>query len=305
MKCIDIIKKYYNDKEDQKPLFDFSKFNINHITTNNLGLGDNLLLTCVSNKNQRKVHSFSNSKHWNTLCKFNNELDSKILNYVDYFPIENFGEMGSGNGHIIQGVQRALNLNVEIKPKGYLFVDENQKNIKPYLKIGICLSTNNSGSFLIDKGFKNPRTLNENTLSIINKFINCTKHEFIQFGDIDILKNNNVRNKVNYSIEESIKELSTCDYYIGLNSGFMHIAAALDIKSIILVNVPDPIDLYLPILKNVAVYDLNWLYPQNVHLHEYGENDIVKQINFDNLLRAIDGELYPFWKNDCLNLINE
>lgn len=299
----DIIKKYYKNKQDQRPLFDFSKLKITHITTYNSGLGDTALLTFNGKSNQKPIHIFANNKYWDTFCKFNSNLSKQINFMENYFPIENFGSLGSGNGHIINGIQRGLNIDVENKPRGYLYIDNKPEcNIN---KIGLCFTTNNSGNFLINKGFNNPRNLNYNSLSIINDFINSSNYEFVQFGNVDVLNNTKVKNFIGRSIEESIIELSSCNYYIGLNSGFMHLSTALNIKSIILVNVPHPADFYLPILKNVAIYDLNWLYPQNVHLHEYGENELVKKINLDNIFRAINGDIYPFWKDDYLHLIKE
>jgi hypothetical protein len=104
------------------------------------------------------------------------------------------------------------------------------------------------------------------------------------------------------SIDESIIELSTCDYFIGLNSGFMNLAASFDIKSIIIINLPESYELVLPRLKDIDVKDSNWLYPQNVHLHQDNETDLVPMFSSENLLKAINGDIYPFWSNEYLSL---
>ena len=83
----------------------------------------------------------------------------------------------------------------------------------------------------------------------------------------------------------------------------MNLAAAMSIKSIIIVNVPDINNLYLPVLEDISQEDTNWLYPQNVHLHQNGENELVKYATEENIKKAINGELYPFWTHDYLDLI--
>ena len=102
----------------------------------------------------------------------------------------------------------------------------------------------------------------------------------------------------------SIKELSKCEYFIGLNSGFMNLAACFDIKSIIILNIPtNPSDIVLPVLKDIRVPDMNWLYPQNVHLHQDGGLNMVPLFSYENILKAINGEIYPFWTEKYLDLI--
>jgi hypothetical protein len=48
---------------------------------------------------------------------------------------------------------------------------------------------------------------------------------------------------------------------------------------------------------------MNWLYPQNVHLHQNGENEVVKKLSVFNIKKAFNGEIYPFWSHKFLDLI--
>jgi hypothetical protein len=85
----------------------------------------------------------------------------------------------------------------------------------------------------------------------------------------------------------------------------MHIAAGLNKKSIIIINFPSARDLYLPALKELNIPDQDWLYPQNVHLHQDEDGDLVKQLNYKNIEKAFNGEVYPYWGNSFLELIVE
>jgi hypothetical protein len=67
--------------------------------------------------------------------------------------------------------------------------------------------------------------------------------------------------------------------------------------------VPNVNNLFLPVLVDSGSEDMNWLYPQNVHLFQNGENPLVPKLSFDNLLKSINGEVYPFWDSKYLDLI--
>ena len=49
--------------------------------------------------------------------------------------------------------------------------------------------------------------------------------------------------------------------------------------------------------------DIEWLFPQNVHLHQNGQNELVPIVSEDSLKMAINGDVYPYWKFDFLDLI--
>jgi autotransporter strand-loop-strand O-heptosyltransferase len=63
----------------------------------------------------------------------------------------------------------------------------------------------------------------------------------------------------------------------------------------------------LPKIKECEIPELEWLYPQNVHLHENGSNDLVPKLTIDSLKAAFEGRVYPYWKEDFLDIciVNE
>jgi len=246
----------------------------------------------------KNFNIYSPNKHWETLCKFNKKLN-KFQQSDHYIRTELLEFVDLGNGHVSQRFQRAFGLNVERIPKPFLDISNNPKKNK----IGLHFSTGPSAFDLLEKGFKEPRQLQHNAKIEIEKFINNSNYEFVEFGGKQVLENEKIKNFTGTSIEDSIKELSECEFFIGLNSGFMSLAAAMSIKSIIIVNVPEVYNLYLPVIKDYWEEDMNWLYPQNVHLHQNGENELVKNVTQFNIEKAINGEVYPFWNLDLLDLI--
>jgi ADP-heptose:LPS heptosyltransferase len=255
-------------------------------------------MTSLTNQNIKNLNIYSPNKHWETLCKFNKKLN-RFQQSDSYIRTELLEFVDLGNGHLSQRLQRTFGLNVERVPKPFLDIDNSPKKNK----IGLHFSTGPSAFDLLEKGFKEPRQLQQNTKIEIEKFINDSNYEFVEFGGKRVFDNEKVKNFTGTSIEDSIKELSECEFFIGLNSGFMSLAAAMSIKSIIIVNAPEVHNLYLPVIKDYWEEDMNWLYPQNVHLHQNGENELVKNVTQFNIEKAINGEVYPFWNLDLLDLI--
>lgn len=308
----DILCSFYANKTNVKPhIQDLRKIQelkkIDAITLN-IGLGDAIVLTSLTNDHSKEVDVFSQNKHWETLCKFNNKL-SKINKCEKRIRTELFEFFNCGNGHLHQKLQRALGLKVESLPKGYL----NPTKQIPFKKnkIAINFSTGPSGLDLIKLGFKNPRRLDEFAKIEVEKFIKNSHYHFVEMGTERIFKLENVEDFTNRSVEDSFNELNSCEFFIGLNSGFMSASAALGVKSIILLNVPHIQDLYLPFMVDFLVRDtgigedMAWLFPQHVYLHQHGENELVPIVSEENIKKAINGEVYPFWKFDFLDLVFE
>jgi hypothetical protein len=299
----DIIFDHYKSKQNKRPFYDFSQIKeakeLNLVTLN-IGLGDAIALTCLTQQSSKKINIFSPNKHWQTLCKFNSALNP-VGESKNYIRTELIELCDVGNGHLSQRLQRTLGLPVQRLPKPYLYptLPFNKKRNK----VALHFSTGVSAFDLIQHGFVNPRQLEDWAQKEILKFIDDSNFEFVEFGMEQKFQHSKVKDFTKKSVEDSINEMATCEYFMGLNSGFMNIAAALDLKSIIVVNVPDVKDLYLPVIQECSTEDMNWLYPQNVHLHQNGENELVKKLSVFNIKKAFNGEIYPFWSHKFLDLI--
>jgi hypothetical protein len=299
----DIFFNHYRSKQNKRPFYDFSKIKESKeldLITLNIGLGDAVALTSLTQQSSKKLNIFSPNKHWQTLCKFNSALNpiEEVKNYIRTELIELYNV---GNGHISQRLQRTLGLPVQRLPKPYLHptLPFNKKRNK----VALHFSTGVSAFDLMQHGFVNPRQLEDWAQKEILKFIDDSNFEFVEFGMEQKFQHSKVKDFTKTSVEDCINEMATCEYFMGLNSGFMNIAAALDLKSIIIVNVPDVKDLYLPVIQECSAEDMNWLYPQNVHLHQNGENEVVKKLSVFNIKKAFNGEIYPFWSHKFLDLI--
>ena len=266
----DILYNFYLNKKTTKikshPFFHIGIYN------ECLGLGDTVVLTPFS----EYKFIFSDSPSFNILMKYNKYYKDCFAIKDNFNSITEYAKYDWEGGHAIQRISKALGLPEVIKPKGTINI--NKDIVKG--RIGFCL----------EKQIVNQHSLDDKSKKIFEEFITSTKeYEFIDLSKI-------------ISLDELIKEISKCEFFIGLNSGPMHIAAALEIKSIIIVSRPDCSSLYLPRIKEVEIEELEWLYPQNVHLHTKGMNELVEQFNKENLLEAIKGNIYPYWSNEYLDI---
>jgi hypothetical protein len=319
----DIIVKYYKNKSSNGISFNNE---INGISCYNK-LGEAIMLSSIPEKAKLNNKNISLNKNLNffldLVLRKNIFFEKEAIDnvYSMHYLVENFNY---GNGNILQQIYRACGLEVDIKPKGNLYIN------KPKIKnrIGIHIDGASAGRF-----HGSARDIYQNNIIILQNFINNNpQYNFIQFGQgkqkdekmiatgichpINENKEgllDNVEDFLNKNLEETLEKIAECEYFICLNSGFYHAAIALDIKTICIINLPSIEECYLPILVNEMLpctppylkWDKNWLYPQAVHLHQDGENELVKLFNSENLKKALNGDIYPFWKNDYLNLINE
>jgi hypothetical protein len=302
----DIANKIIDFYKDKTPLIKKPiNFEIKGLINYNPGLGDALSVTSISKvaaKQNKEIAINSPSPHFPALCKFN-PYYKPIHNHVPLIRAEFIqGYYEAGNGHFFQWLQRACCLEPDLKPKATIIYE------KPKIKNRIILHLSVGVHATVQKQTIHPRAREfyPEHKETLQKFIldNKDKYEFIEIGT-NFSGLNNVQNKCGLKLEESIHEMAQGEYFLGLHSGVMHVAAALDLKSIIIINFPRANNLYLPYLKDIGLADMNWLYPQNVHLHEDDKGELVPMFSYENIEKALDGAIYPYWKDNYLNLIHE
>ena len=196
-----------------------------------------------------------------------------------------------GGGHRIQIIARALGLPEITKPQGVLNCQK-------------AIVKNRVGYHMEGAGRRESIPFSQQTLKLFNDSVESL--EEYDFHNLSLF-NNDLDGLINF--------LATCEYFIGINSGPMHIAAALDVKSIVIVNGgpedatgnhgSDPALLYLPKIKEMEAFELDWLYPQNTHLHVEGSNELVPLFSKDSLKAALKGNVYPYFKDDFLDITYE
>lgn len=149
------------------------------------------------------------------------------------------------------------------------------------------------------------RTLYPENIAVLESFIASKPDwEFVQIGN-QKLKIKGAKNAHCETTSDLVNLIGSAEWFIGIMSGPLHVATAMQLRCVVVINFPDPRQIYLPTLVVTGLVEEEWFYPQNVHLHQDAEGELVKKYSADNLNRAFDGEVYPFWKTDCCHLIHE
>lgn len=304
----DIIINYYNNtnlvKSQPPPPKELCNNNNYTLFNYNAGIGDALVLYLFNNKEQ-------NNKNINV--HFNPDVNQELKNfnpyiasiYSSFLKEKNLwvcilqADYNCGGGHFIQKLRRSLGFDFQIKPKPLL--NSNVLTIKNKVVL-----TFDRGKVIQNHIHTQPRILYPESKKIIQQFINnnLNKYSFTEVGRT-FSGLENVENKTNIGIEKTTEEISSCEYFFGMHNGLMHIAAGLDKKSIIIINFPSAKNLYLPAIKELTIHDQDWLYPQNVHLHQDEDGELVKQLTLENIEKSFNGEIYPFWEDSFLELLNK
>jgi|GEM_PF-1090792 len=305
----DKLFNYYDKKIADLPKR--SEFNANIVTNDVNGFGDTIILTQIpkqafeSNKNI-SISADDKNKYFDTFIKYNDYYKNYNNDINQMINIKDFANYDWGGGHAIQRIQKALGIKVQNKPMPYINYQAPNKIENSIL---IHLETGSRVWHSEKMGRPVGAIINKN-LDIIRNFIilNNEKYKFTEVCQyksfLEDLKEVNIfKNK---TLDELIKEVAKYEYFIGVNSGIMHLAVALGLKCIVISNFPDINDFYLPKLKYTSNdFELEWCYPQNVHLYQDGENELVKRLNILNIDRAIKGEIYPYWSDEFLDLVTE
>jgi hypothetical protein len=270
-----ILSEYYSGINSHKEFVD--PINADSIFNTPNGLGDSLILSSVIG------HKKVNNKLLEDLgSKFNLFSEGSFTNDLglDIAEISNYNW---GGGHCTQRIQRGLGLPVSTLPKPYLGNIE----CNPFKGYVFVHMENNT-----DWKRNLPNSLNGSIKDHIKSFFYLNEKLTPYYFD------NNLPLPLLFSI------MSKCEYFLGIDSGPMHLASALGLKSIIIINNPDN-NIYLPKIKECDIPNSEWLYPQNVHLNSQGENPLVPEFSIDNLSKAFNGEVYPYFSQEYLPLYFE
>jgi hypothetical protein len=306
MKSIkDTIVNFYKHTDLIKnlpPTPDFLKEESDYTLLNyNFGVGDSLALYLFDKPedNKKNINFYFNksiAEEFNIYNSYINSVFSPNLKPKNFWVCLLQSNFNCGGGHFIQKIRNAFDLPKQIKPQPLLST--------PILEI------KNKVVLTFDKGpvdqsaiHKKARLLYPEHKKIVQDFINknLNKFSFVEVGR-SFSGLENVENKTNLGIQNTTAEIASCEYFFGIHNGLMHIAAALSKKSIIIINFPSAKHLYLPALKELNIPDQDWLYPQNVHLHQDEGGELVKQFTYTNIEKAFNGEVYPFWSESFLDL---
>lgn len=211
-------------------------------------------------------------------------------------------EYDLGNGHFLQRLRRAYGFVPELRPHPCLEVA-----IEERLPGGVILHLEAGpwAEWQRQNVHARAREIYPESLRVLQKFIRFRRD--LVFAEIGTGRSGleGVLDWTGLALETTIRRMAGCEYFLGITSGPLHIAAALGLKIINIVNFPSATEICLPVLKDIDLIEVEWLYPDSIILHQEDSGRFVQQLSFEMLQRAFYGELYPYFSNRYLHLINE
>jgi hypothetical protein len=273
------------------------------------GLGDTLICThlpMVGAAQGKPRFIYANPeehRHFTTLTKFNPYYVPKPDNHGVVMADVLQQKADLGNGHFIQRLQRAFDLEPVLRPQPYIHLPMPKVNRRVMMHFE---AGGPHGGWQRIHLHPRARQLYPESRKIVQEFIDAHPElEFFQIGTELQEFNHRVRNMRNSTLEETMKVMATCELFIGIISGPMHVASALGLRSIVIINFPPAAKIFLPTLVDIDQVESEWFYPQNVHLHQEAEGPQVKRLSYRTLEDAYQGKVYPYWDNKFLPLIHE
>lgn len=296
----DLIIEWYRKQEPIPKLPIPSSFREKNLTNTPQGIGDTMLLTPFPGLG-KKVYSKSDS--FASLMYFNPKFE-RWHNPTDLICADRLQKRyAMGNGHFIQRLHRVFGFEVPLKPKGFLQVE------------GIAKVKNRVAVHLLPGGHadwqkryihKRAREMYDRSVKVLQKFVRGNgQYDWFEIGSKRSTWLDEAKDQTGLGLCETIRFLQSCEYFLGIISGPMHLATALGCKCIVIINFPDPEKIFLPTLKDIPLVESEWMYSQNVHLHQEKQGPLVKWLEMDTLKKAFEGGIYPFWSEKYLPLIHE
>jgi len=300
MKPEDIILKYYARKKDISKGRTEARFNeaVSPMMMPH-GLGDSVILTDIWGASGGRIRPWSQSRHFKPVM-------SRVPGWVDegHAPVlvdvpSAYQRWNLGAGHLLQRVRRMYNLPVDSVPRGGV---RSSKAMVPG-RVAVHCEAGAHAAWQRANLHPKARRIYPKTMDAIRRFAASRKElEWTTIG-ISEMADSWARVVETADAAELIDHIATCEWFVGIISGPMHIATALGVKCVVIVNMPDPGEIMLPTLKVLGTVEEEWFYPQNVHLHQDGAGPLVPKFSIRSLAQAFEGEVYPFWKTDWCTLL--
>lgn len=293
----DVIEGYYARKKSVKagrtrPLLDW---NVSP-TFEPTGLGDTVILTDMLDASEGKIQPFSWSHHFlPVFSRTKHALGKRNPMIVDL--CQAYHDWNLGGGHLTQRFRRLFGMPSLAVPKGSL------RSISRRVagRVILHIEAGRHAAWQRENIHPRAREFYPEHLDSLRAFAKERKDlEFVTVGGRSLYW---CRHQDTRDAAELADFMATGEWFVGIVSGPMHVAAAIGLKCVVALNFPDPSKLILPTVKALGTVEEEWLYPQNVHLHEDAAGPLVPKFSKRNLHRAFDGEVYPFWRHDWLGLV--
>ncbi len=266
-------------------------------------MGDAVILSDLpraGHQNDRSMSVFSPSEHFQTIMSFNPYYEPRLTPFSAIADVL-YHSFDLGNGHLIQRLRRAYGLPIDLQPQGCIEVAG--RTTLP--RIVLHFEAGAHAEWQRRHIRPDARILSDTSKEAIEALISARPdYEFVEIGK----KSGGIKGAVDCTgraLSQTIELISSAEYFIGIMSGPIHLAAALNVKLICITNFPPAELICLPCLKDIDQVESEWFYPQGVILHQDSEGPFVKMVSVENLQRALEGDLYPYWSKRYLALIEE
>lgn len=300
----DLVRWYWRGQEEQQlpavPPLDGAV-----LSSLCVGLGDTLMLSDAPRASKGAVPTFSAGRHFRPLMRFNPwwkepPVEEQLLMVNAPTLVRHYA---TGNGHYIQRIRRAFGLAVDWVPRGCVAWKGRRASNR------VLLHFEAGPHALWQRKHITPvaRTLYPASRVALEQWMAGARG--MEFWGVGKPPEGGPLRGVQWKRTPTLADLvdtcGQCGSFLGIVSGVMHLATAMKLRCVVLVDFPEAERIMLPTLKHTQQVESEWLYPQNVHLHQAGEGPLVKRISADNLRRAFNNELYPYGRTDYAGLIEE
>lgn len=286
----DVISFYGSKKGSSKPkpplILDPEAWTLTNTPT---GLGDSVMLTDLERAAAsvgKKATTWLCTPHFRELQNHNPfHRQVQVPHWISLSAYQ--GAFDLGPGHNFQRARRLFGLPVDPVPSGCLVVPGAVKKNRVSLHFEA-----GSHSEHQTKYHARPRQVYPENLDIIRRFIRS--HPELDFFEVGGSKLSDIVPSLNVSLSDTIKAMAECVLHIGIISGPYHIASALGVRTICVINFPKPYELMLPCVKNVDIVEAEWFYPQSHILHQDCDSNHWPQFSAYTLEAAYNRETYPY-----------
>ena len=264
------------------------------VTSCSKGLGDTVMLMDLPRaafQSHRRIQVYSNAECFGDLAALNPffRFDPSKQYRTSGFVIDApafVRQYDCGAGHMLQRLRRVFGFPVDPIPRAFI-----KSELGPQTgRVAVHIDPGKS-SIWQQAYLKRTRHLLPECVDALDKLESLRKDLEFRHITRDVCPN----------VDTLVTELAGCEYFIGINSGPMHIATALGLKVICILSYPDPEHVMLPVLKDFCTHDAEFLAPQNVHLHQYpSSNPLCPSFTLRTLNEALDGKVYPYWDNSLV-----
>lgn len=227
---------------------------------------------------------FANNPYINGFTKDKRMLWNKKGSGVDY-----------GSGHLTQMKARFLGIKKSL-PRGELYINAEEKS---FASVSKPIATIHAHG----KTISSP--ISDEIWAAIVKELQRT-HHVIQLKSTEENIIEGVEQIVS-GIRECIVQQSVANIHVGIDSGFTHTAAALDVPTVVIldrIGVNRPLlqeGVHQLVLPQLRGRHLNFLYPQHTYLCVGPSTPKTPSLTRRTLRMAINGEIYPFRKQIIWN----